>query len=65
MRRSYKANLYFLVIHNSREIELGHRVGFYTVKGNLGKGNFSTVKMAIHSLTQGEHFWNLIFIELS
>ena len=37
----------------SRDIELGHRVGFYKVKGNLGKGNFSTVKLAIHSLTRG------------
>ena len=38
---------------NSRDIGLGHRVGFYKIKGNIGKGNFSTVKIAIHALTQG------------
>ena len=36
-----------------RDLSLGHRVGFYQVKGNIGKGNFSSVKMAIHSLTKG------------
>ena len=36
-----------------RDLSLGHRVGFYQVKGNIGKGNFSSVKMAIHALTKG------------
>ena len=38
----------------SRDLSLGHRVGFYQMKGNVGRGNFSNVKMAIHSLTKGK-----------
>ena len=36
-----------------RDLSLGHRVGFYQIKGNIGKGNFSSVKIAIHALTKG------------
>ena len=38
----------------TRDLSLGHRVGFYQMKGNVGRGNFSNVKMAIHSLTKGK-----------
>ncbi|KAJ9580509.1 hypothetical protein L9F63_024313, partial [Diploptera punctata] len=34
------------------EINLGKRVGFYRFRGDLGSGNFSQVKMAIHQLTK-------------
>jgi hypothetical protein len=37
-----------------REANLGRRVGLYRVKGDLGSGNFSKVRKAIHELTQGE-----------
>ncbi|XP_021926277.1 serine/threonine-protein kinase NIM1-like isoform X2 [Zootermopsis nevadensis] len=34
------------------EVSLGKRVGFYRFQGELGSGNFSQVKMAIHQLTK-------------
>lgn len=38
-----------------REITLGKRIGFYRIRGELGSGNFSQVKLGIHSLTKGGH----------
>ncbi|XP_036606343.1 serine/threonine-protein kinase NIM1 [Trichosurus vulpecula] len=35
-----------------REITLGKRIGFYRVRGEIGSGNFSQVKLGIHSLTK-------------
>ncbi|XP_006903106.1 PREDICTED: serine/threonine-protein kinase NIM1 [Elephantulus edwardii] len=35
-----------------REITLGKRVGFYRIRGEIGSGNFSQVKLGIHSLTK-------------
>ncbi|XP_069693850.1 serine/threonine-protein kinase NIM1 [Periplaneta americana] len=34
------------------EVNLGKRVGFYRFRGDLGSGNFSQVKMAVHQLTK-------------
>jgi serine/threonine-protein kinase NIM1 len=42
------------------EVSLGKRVGFYRFQGELGSGNFSQVKMAIHQLTKGKTKINLI-----
>lgn len=36
-----------------KEVTLGKRVGLYRVRGELGAGNFSQVKMGIHALTKG------------
>lgn len=36
-----------------KEITLGKRIGFYRIRGELGSGNFSQVKLGIHSLTKG------------
>ncbi|XP_046400164.1 serine/threonine-protein kinase NIM1 isoform X2 [Ischnura elegans] len=33
------------------EVNLGRRIGLYRIKGELGAGNFSQVKMGIHQLT--------------
>lgn len=38
-----------------KEITLGKRIGFYRIRGELGSGNFSQVKMGIHALTKGIH----------
>ena len=38
-----------------KEITLGKRIGFYRIRGELGTGNFSQVKLGIHALTKGEH----------
>ncbi|OQV14543.1 Serine/threonine-protein kinase NIM1 [Hypsibius exemplaris] len=35
-----------------KEITLGRRVGFYRIRTELGSGNFSQVKMAVHALTR-------------
>jgi hypothetical protein len=37
-----------------KEVTLGRRIGFYKIRGELGSGNFSQVKMGIHNLTRGE-----------
>ncbi|KAL8590478.1 Serine/threonine-protein kinase NIM1 [Nucella lapillus] len=35
-----------------KEITLGKRIGFYRMRGELGSGNFSQVKLGIHALTK-------------
>ncbi|KAL0979106.1 hypothetical protein UPYG_G00180620 [Umbra pygmaea] len=35
-----------------REITVGRRIGFYKVRGEIGCGNFSHVKLGIHALTK-------------
>ncbi|KAM9464880.1 serine/threonine-protein kinase NIM1-like [Salvelinus alpinus] len=35
-----------------RELTLGRRIGFYKVRGEIGCGNFSHVKLGIHALTK-------------
>lgn len=45
--------------HNEKtikELNVGRRVGFYKVYGEIGCGNFSKVKLAFHSLTKGRLF---------
>ena len=38
-----------------REIMLGRRIGFYRFRGDIGSGNFSQVKLAMHCLTKGKN----------
>ncbi|MEQ2305075.1 hypothetical protein AMECASPLE_033813 [Ameca splendens] len=41
--------------HNEKiisDLMLGRRVGFYELRGEVGQGNFSTVKLGIHALTK-------------
>ncbi|XP_003216246.1 serine/threonine-protein kinase NIM1 [Anolis carolinensis] len=35
-----------------KELTLGKRIGFYRLRGEIGSGNFSQVKLGIHSLTK-------------
>nr|XP_056705031.1 serine/threonine-protein kinase NIM1 [Euleptes europaea] len=35
-----------------KELTLGKRIGFYRIRGEIGTGNFSQVKLGIHSLTK-------------
>lgn len=37
-----------------KEILVGRRVGFYQVRGQIGYGSFSKVKLAFHALTKGK-----------
>ena len=43
----------------SHEIALEKRVGLYRFCGDIGRGNFSRVKKAIHLLTKGELFFEI------
>ena len=36
-----------------KEVLLGKRVRFYHIKGTLGAGNFSKVRLGVHLLTKG------------
>lgn len=36
------------------ELTFGRRVGFYELRGEIGSGNFSHVRLGIHDLTKGE-----------
>ncbi|KAJ0037049.1 hypothetical protein NL108_016691 [Boleophthalmus pectinirostris] len=38
--------------HIIKELVIGRRVGFYKVRGEIGYGTFSRVKMAFHALTK-------------
>ena len=40
-----------------KEITLGKRIAFYRIRGELGSGNFSQVKMGIHALTKGKKMY--------
>ena len=46
----------------SQEVRMGKRVGFYKLKGQLGTGNFSKVKLGVHLLTTGKLSVSLAFI---
>nr|XP_028603759.1 serine/threonine-protein kinase NIM1 isoform X1 [Podarcis muralis]XP_028603760.1 serine/threonine-protein kinase NIM1 isoform X1 [Podarcis muralis]XP_028603761.1 serine/threonine-protein kinase NIM1 isoform X1 [Podarcis muralis] len=35
-----------------KELTLGKRIGFYRIRGEIGSGNFSQVKLGIHALTK-------------
>ncbi|KAM4740105.1 serine/threonine-protein kinase NIM1 [Anableps anableps] len=35
-----------------RDLMLGRRVGFYELRGEVGQGNFSAVKLGVHALTK-------------
>ena len=39
-----------------KELTLGKRIGFYRLRGELGTGNFSQVRMGLHCLTKGKFY---------
>ena len=45
-----------------RDLTVGRRIGFYEVKGDLGRGNFSSVKLAIHSITDGMTYTSMTYL---
>ena len=54
--------------HNERmgnDLLLERRVGFYELRGEIGQGNFSHVRLGIHALTHGEgnglYFIQIVF----
>lgn len=48
----------------NQEVRLGKRVGFYKLKGHLGTGNFSKVKLGVHLLTTGKKSSLLRLVQL-
>lgn len=41
-----------------RDLAVGRQVGFYRIRGELGNGNFSQVKLGVHILTRGDFLMN-------
>ena len=37
-----------------KEISSGRRIGFYRIRGDLGSGNFSQVKLGFHCIAKGK-----------
>ncbi|XP_067368951.1 serine/threonine-protein kinase NIM1 [Channa argus] len=55
MRQSPFERVVYDMAHNDKiisDLMLGRRAGFYELRGEIGKGNFSTVKLGIHTLTK-------------
>ncbi|XP_034005684.1 serine/threonine-protein kinase NIM1 [Trematomus bernacchii] len=55
MRQSSFERVVYDMAHNEKvvnELMLGRRVGFYELRGEIGQGNFSTVRLGIHALTK-------------
>lgn len=55
MRQSPFERVVYDMTHNDKianEIVLGRRIGFYELRGEIGQGNFSNVRLGIHALTK-------------
>ncbi|KAM3849426.1 serine/threonine-protein kinase NIM1 [Diretmus argenteus] len=55
MRQSPFDRVVYDMAHNKRvvnELMLGRRIGFYELRGEIGMGNFSHVRLGIHTLTK-------------
>ncbi|KAH8393515.1 hypothetical protein KR200_003710 [Drosophila serrata] len=44
------------------EVTIGRRIGLYRFCGDIGRGNFSKVKLAVHQLTRGKRSCHLSII---
>lgn len=57
MRQTPFERVVYDMAHNEKMINdlmLGRRIGFYELRGEIGQGNFSTVRLGIHALTKGQ-----------
>ncbi|KAG8003664.1 Serine/threonine-protein kinase NIM1 [Nibea albiflora] len=55
MKQTPFDRLVYDMAHNEKmvnDLMLGRRVGFYELRGEIGQGNFSTVRLGIHALTK-------------
>lgn len=58
MRQTPFERVVYDMAHNEKivnDLILGRRVGFYELRGEIGQGNFSTVRLGIHALTKGQN----------
>ena len=56
MMQSPFERLLYDMAHNEKvtnDLMLGRRFSFYELRGEIGQGNFSTVRLGIHALTKG------------
>lgn len=44
------------------EEKAGRRIGFYRIRGDIGLGNFSRVKLGVHLLAKGNYFFFLLYL---
>lgn len=57
MRRTAFGKAFYDMSHSERvmdDLTFGRRVGLYELRGQIGCGNFSQVRLGIHDLTKGE-----------
>lgn len=57
MHQTAFGKAFYDLTHSERvmnDLTLGRRVGLYELKGEIGSGNFSKVRLGIHDLTKGE-----------
>ncbi|XP_059221455.1 uncharacterized protein LOC131996046 [Stomoxys calcitrans] len=46
------------------EVTVGRRIGLYRFCGDIGRGNFSKVKLAVHQLTRGKSMHICLYVRL-
>lgn len=66
LQRTAFGKAVYNMTHSERvmdDLTFGRRVGFYELKGEIGSGNFSQVRLGIHDLTKGEILDALILIQ--
>lgn len=66
MQRTALGKAVYDLTHSERvmdDLTFGRRVGFYELRGEIGSGNFSQVRLGIHDLTKGEMLGVLSFIK--
>lgn len=66
MQRTALGKAVYDLTHSERvmdDLTFGRRVGFYELRGEIGSGNFSQVRLGIHDLTKGEMLGVLFFIK--
>jgi serine/threonine-protein kinase NIM1 len=47
------------------EEKAGRRIGFYRIRGDIGLGNFSRVKLGLHLLAKGKSIFSRIYLHLT
>ncbi|XP_047443856.1 serine/threonine-protein kinase NIM1 isoform X2 [Mugil cephalus] len=55
MKQSPFEKVVYDMVHNEKivnDLMIGRRVGFYELRGEVGRGNFSMVRLGIHALTK-------------
>ena len=66
MQRTVFGKAFYDLSHSERvmnDLTFGRRVGFYELRGEIGSGNFSQVRLGIHDLTRGEMMDTLPFFK--